>query len=502
MISPANAWALFLRMIERQFSAAHPAPALPTPRPELVTFSEQSRNRHCAIYGLSGTGKSRMIEDLVMQQVEARMRGESRRGLMVIDVHDELFYNLRARIALKALEYPALYDLFIPIDLMNDEWMVQYDPLLCVGRQGAIDRANTLADVITTIYSDDPTVTVRLMRILRNSFLTLILTGHPFQDIFKLLGSDDYRKRRYAELKEIDTNLYYYWKDQFPEKDTDIRNYVESTLNRLEPMLLNRRLSRLFYSPATINFRKILDDGAIVLVNAPKGVLSPSTSHTICGLLLAEVAQAAMSRGDLPASERRPFVLFCDEFASYMTQTILTVITETRKYGLELIAASQEVVGQEKNAPLQRKVLKTVGTLACFRVGNEDALTIMGDLFTSVIDQVKHVREVWQKPYGIDTLYEEPVYRSLDEIREKKRAQIVSLPDRIFFLKQRGQSGTYLTRTNDMPDVSDLEAPSVLKNALLKLDNATRRRLVSSVIILPPPEPDADRPYDVDDGDK
>lgn len=443
-----------------------------------------------------------MIEDLVMQQIEARIRGESTRGLMVVDVHDELFYNLRARIALKALEYPKLYDLFIPIDLMNDEWMVQYDPLLCIGRQEPIDRANTLADVITTIFSDDPTVTVRLARILRNSFLTLILTGHLFQDILKLLGAKEDRARITEKLEKIDKPLYRYWKDQFPTDYADARNYVESTLNRLEPIFFNRRLARLFYPPATINFRKMLDDGAIVLVNAPKGLLSPSTSHTICGLLLAEIAQAAMSRGDLPKPKRRPFVLFCDEFASYMTQTILTVITETRKYGLELIAASQEVVGHEKNAPLQRKVLKTVGTLACFRVGNEDAETIMYDLFTPSADQVKHVRQVWQKPYGVDTLYKEPVYRGLDEIWEKKRAEIISLPDRTLFLTQRGQRGTYLTHTNDMPDIEDLASPSVSRDALDRLDYEAHRRLASNVIIPPPPEPDADRPYDVADGDE
>ena len=502
MISPANFWALFLRMIERRFSAAHPPPALPPPRPQPVVFSEQSRNRHCAIYGISGTGKSRLIEDLFMQQVEARLQGHSNRGVMAFDVHDELFYNLRTRIALKALKYPELNNLFIPIDLVNDEWMVQYDPLQCVGRQEPIDRANTLSDVITTIYADDPTVTVRLGRILRNSFLTLILTGQPIQAILKLLGNKEYREHIADKLEKIDENLCHYWKNQFPVDYDDARNYVESTLNRLEPILLNKRLARLFNAPPTINFRQMLDDGAIVLVNAPKGILSAGTSYTLCGLLLAEVAQAAMSRGDIPKSMRRPFVLFCDEFASYMTQTILTVITETRKYGLELIAASQEVVGQEKNAALQRKTLKTVGTLACFRVGNEDALTITGDLFTPAVDQIKHVREVWQKPYGIDTLYEEPVYRSLDEIREKKRAEIVSLPDRTFFLKQRGESGTYLTRTNDMPDVSDLAEASVLEKALYRLDYEARRRLVSKVIITPPPEPDTERHYNVAPGDE
>jgi hypothetical protein len=510
MINPIDLWGFFLQMVERRFLAAHPLPTLPAPSAQPVVFAAGARNRHAVIYGLSGTGKSRLIEDLVMQQIDARLQGHSTHGLMVIDVHDELYFDLRARIALKALQYPALYDIFVPIDPLNERWCVRYDPLSLISRQLPIDRANVLSDVITTIFADDPSVVVRLQRVLRNTFETMIQLDLPFDHLFRFLGDKKYRSTAIELLAHIDGNLLRYWQDWFPQKDAEARSYLESTLNRLEPILRNPRIGRLIGTP-TINFRSILDSGAIVLVNAPKGVLSQGTSQMLCGLLLAEVTQAAMSRGDLPKSQRRPFVLFCDEFASYITQSLLTVITETRKYGLELIAASQEVIGQEKNAPLQRKILKTVGTLLCFKLGSDDALTILGDLFTPTLDQVKYVRDVWQKPHGVDTLYQEPVFRGLDEIREKKRAELVNLPNRMFFVKQRGVSGTYRCQTRDMPDVEDLPDAHLLPEALARLDEEAARRFGFPVVPAAPvnalslPESvddERDVPYAIEPGDE
>lgn len=125
---------------------------------------------------------------------------------------------------------------------------------------------------------------------------------------------------------------------------------------------------------------------------------------------------------------------------------------------------------------LQRRVLDTVGTLVVFRLSRNQAELIADEVLFPEIDQVKDVRQHWQKPFGVDVLYEEPVFRPLQETKEMAYRAIVQLPDRYFFIHVRGEPGTYLGKTPDVLDVKDMPSVHLLPEALRQQDEAAYQR--------------------------
>lgn len=465
----------FLRVLGRLFKTTLSVklPRLPT----YFVLERKTLQRHLAIYGLSGTGKSRLISSLALGTVAQRLSGVIPHGLIVFDVHGSLYSYLKTRLALLALAYPEIYELYIPIDPTNSEWTVRYNPLACTKNELPHDRAEALTDAFNVSYQDDPTVTVHLRRVLYHAFLTLILAGLSLRDIPRLFRDGEFRAVILYRLDNPILNEFWAW---FPNADkitAELRQFVDSTLNRVEALYNNPRIADFFGNASTINWQDILERGAIVLINADKGVLSEGGAYLFCALIMAEVLRAAFLRAvETPEASRRPLGLIADEYASYTTETIIKVITEARKYKVEGVFASQEAVGQGKNEPLQQKILKLVGTVASFRIGGADARILLDDLMSLEVDQVKHTRKFWQKVFGFDTPREEPIYRSMDEIKQLALQRLIDLPDRLFYLKERGKPGTRLLETPYVPDLEDLPNAHLIPEALEKLDREALAR--------------------------
>jgi len=125
---------------------------------------------------------------------------------------------------------------------------------------------------------------------------------------------------------------------------------------------------------------------------------------------------------------------------------------------------------------IHRRVLYTVGTLVVFRLSRHQAELIADEGLFPDIDQVKAIHHDWQKPYGIDVLYERPEFRPLQESKEMAYRAIVQLPDRYFFIHVRGEPGTYLAKTPDVLDVEDMPTVHLLPEALKRQDEAAFRR--------------------------
>ncbi len=465
----------FLRITGRLFKAALSVklPSLPT----YFVLAQETIQRHVAIYGLSGAGKSRLLISLVIRTIEQMLRRIIQHGVIVFDVHGSLYTYFKAWLALLALQHPELYEIIVLIDVTNPEWTVRYDPLVCTKNELPSDRAEALTDAISTVYQDDPAVTVHLRRVLYHAFLTLILAGLPLRDLPRLFRDKEFRAGILYALNSSALNEFWAW---FPSADkitAELRQFVDSTLNRVEVLYNNPRIADFLGRPATINWQDILERGAIVLINADKGVLSEGGAYLFCALLMAEVLRAAFLRAvDTPETRRRPVMLVADEYASYTTETIIKIITEARKYKVEGVFASQEVIGQGKNEPLQRKILKLVGALASFRIGGEDARILLDDLMSLQLDQVKYTRKVSRRTFGIGAQSEEAVFRGLDEIRQIALQNLIDLQDRLFYLKERGKPGTRLLETPFVPDLEDLPNAHLIPEALERLDREVFNR--------------------------
>src|SRR5579859_6408252 len=122
-----------------------------------IGFPSAARARHAVVFGGTGVGKSRFLESLVIQDALQRVTGHSTRGVAVVDVHGDLLRNLRARLAIMARYFPELENLVVIIDPTNPNWTVRYNPLELLPGEIAERKADNLANLVTTIYHEDPT---------------------------------------------------------------------------------------------------------------------------------------------------------------------------------------------------------------------------------------------------------------------------------------------------------------------------------------------------------
>lgn len=472
-MNPFAFWNAILYMVERHFIASHQL-SLPAPPPSDLVLRLESLPPHQAYYGQTRTGKSRYMRHIFQCVIEARLAGVSNAGAIAFDVHDNaLFRDLQGWLALMALDCPEIHDWYIPIDPTNPNWTVRYNPFELSGGQLPEELASVLASTIMRVWGGDPNETPQLELVLENGFHTLIEAGLSLEYFERLLGDKTFRENILFELKN--PVLDEYWSSQwYPGKPgREFREFVGSTIRRIKPLTRNRRVAEIFRSPASISFQDILGSGRIVLVNGAKGVLGRRAAYLFNALTLEEVVQAFFSR---PEHLRRLVFVFCDEFHNYATESMDELLVEGAKYGCDLNLATQTIIENGKKSVLQERVFKSVSRIAGFRVAGDDADLLQREFNTNEIDQVKWVRENWQSPFGVDTLYEEPVFRSLEETREIARREILSLPNREFYFKVRGMGEATLLRTPDVPDIADLPNARHLPEALARLNREAFER--------------------------
>ncbi len=192
----------------------------------------------------------------------------------------------------------------------------------------------------------------------------------------------------------------------------DARFRSEATapvLNKLGKVLADNRLRNIVAQPkSTIDLRRIMDEGRILIVNLSKGALGEGTSHLLGALLTTALATAALSRTDTPEHERRPFYLYADEFQNYASNGFAVILSEARKYALALTLGHQYLGQLPDN--LRQAVLGNAASFVAFRVGAEDApliakhLGLKAELETSGMGQ----REI----AAVDQLTSLPHYRA------------------------------------------------------------------------------------------
>lgn len=425
----------------------------------VVNFPDIARSTHIALYGGTGAGKTRLLEGMAIQDIVRRVNEKHPRGVCVIDPHGDLFNNLYNRIALASLKYKKLYDLVCIIDPTRETWSVKLDPLEIRGlRRGQTPESHyeQLATDFTYLFHDDPNVHVRQHLVSTHLFWALGLAQRPLTDAEEFLINPEFRKSIVMRLRE--PKLERYWFRVFPDKHDKAMDFADSTLNRLYPLLRQTGITFLLEGPSTIDLGELMNRGAIILVNAPKGRLGDRGSTLLCGLILARLQQEAMARIDIPPNQRRPFAIYCDEFQTYTTDTARQMVSEDRKLGVEFIFATQEIEGLPEHNELRKAIRKVVGNTLCMRIDREDAEAIVRDLFTPDLLQEKAI---------IDG---KPVYWSLQEIWEFERRKLTELPNRRLYWKRRGHSVSEQIETLTVKDIEDLENYDRLAEARQLLD--------------------------------
>ena len=330
-----------------------------------VALSEKQRSTHTYVIGQSGTGKSRAMESWILQDIHAG------HGVGVIDPHGELYNHLIARLA----DYPDVWQRVILFDPLDPEWVVGFNPLEKIERAESERLAMYMTDVALRVWKINIASAPRMVWLLTNTFLALVELNLSLLDLPQFLMDQDFRNELISKISLPAVRTYF--EDEFPRSEQGTQQWITPVLNKIGNLLFDPDIRLIFSGKSTFDFRTVMDQKMIFLANLPKGILGEGTSSLLAAFLVGHMQRSALSRAN--TNTRPAFYLYLDEFQNYTTHNIIDILSESRKYALSLTLAHQ-FLDQLPNE-LKQAVLNTSGTIACFRVGYQDATVLAKEIF-------------------------------------------------------------------------------------------------------------------------
>lgn len=319
---------------------------------------QADRLHHLYVIGRTGTGKSTLLETLALQDIRTG------RGLAVIDPHGDLVERL-----VQAVPVGRKADLRY-FNAPDDTQPFGYNPLRGVRPDKVPLAASGLLDAFKKLWSD--AWGTRMEHVFRNALFALIEYGEgSLPDILRLLTHSGFRAKVMQRVTNEQVRMF--WLQEFPRYNPRYRQEAIAPIqNKVGALLADPRLYRILAAPSVdLHFRKIMDEGRILLVSLAKGRLGEDSANLLGAILVSTLGLAALSRADIEPERRRPFFVYVDEFQSFTTLAVANMISEVRKYGVGLVLAHQHLFQLEED--VRHAVLGNVGTIVSFRIGPEDA---------------------------------------------------------------------------------------------------------------------------------
>jgi len=314
------------------------------------------------IIGKTGTGKSEFLKLMIMQDIK------SGHGIAVIDPHGDLIEDVLMLMPPERAEDVILFD---PADL---EQPMGFNMLEARDEQ---QRHLVVTSVIGLMYKlFDPNKTgiigPRFEHAVRNAMLTCMYQpGATFMEVVRALTDQNFVQELLPKVE--DPVIRRYWTDQIAQTSdfhkSEVLDYIVSKFGRFVTNKMIRNI--IGQSDSAFNFREAMDSKKILLINLSKGKIGEENSSFLGLILVPKILVAAMSRQDIPMDQRQDFFLYVDEFQNFATPDFAQILSEARKYRLNLIVANQFVGQMEEE--VKNAIFGNVGTIAAFRVGVTDA---------------------------------------------------------------------------------------------------------------------------------
>ena len=329
---------------------------------QLFGIKRKDRRQHVYILGKSGTGKSVLMFNMIIQNIQ---NGE---GVCMVDPHGE---NVEA--VLSAIPPHRMKDViyFNPADA---DYHIGFNVLELVDPQYKHLVASGLMGIFTKIWAN--AWSARMEYILNNTILALLDTpGTTLLGIPRMLVDKDYRQKIISNLK--DPVIKAFWVHEYEAWQDKFRNEAIAPIQNKVGQFLSTSIIRnvVGQSKSTINIFDMMNDGKIFLVNVSKGRIGEDNSGLLGGMIITKIQLAAMERVRIPEDHRRDFYLYVDEFQNFVTDAFAGILSEARKYRLNLTVAHQYTAQLvvDKSSAVRDAVFGNVGTMIVFRVGSDDA---------------------------------------------------------------------------------------------------------------------------------
>jgi len=331
----------------------------------LVRMKTEDRRRHTYIIGTTGSGKSTLMADMARQDIEAG------RGVCVVDPHGSLVEDILARIPASRAGDVVVFDAAdierpIGLNMLEAETPAQRD--MAVQEMIAIFYKLFPPEMIGPMFEHN----------MRNVMLTLMEDAEApgtIAEIPRMFTDVAYQKFKVSKVK--DPIVRAFWEKEMAKTSdfhkSEMLGYLISKVGRFVENAMMRNI--IGQSRSGFNLRNIMDGKKILLVNLSKGKIGEVNASLLGLIIVSKLQMAALSRADMPEHLRDDFYLYIDEFQNFITDSIATILSEARKYRLNLIMAHQYMgqLTQGQDTKIRDAVLGNVGTMIAFRIGVEDA---------------------------------------------------------------------------------------------------------------------------------
>lgn len=338
-----------------------------------ITVSTEALKRHMLVVWMTGSGKTTMMERMILQDIEAG------RGVWLIDPHGDLYEKIIHQIPKSRSNDVVLFD------LTDVEYPIGFNILENTHHQFPSLIASSIVWVFKKIfgYSWWP----RLEYVLRNATLTLLeRDGSTLLDLTLLLSDEEFRRNYIAKV----TNpfLKRFWGDEFNTLSSTKQTEVVSPILNKVGQFLSVPLIRNIVSQPQSGFspRWIMDNKKIFLANLSKGKIGEDVSDMLGSLLVSKFQLDVMSRANIEPEKREQFRLYVDEFQNFATDSFSDIFSEARKYGLGLVIAHQYI--NQVSTHLMDAIMGNVGNIAVFHIGSSDAKMLAPNMSTGLRPQV------------------------------------------------------------------------------------------------------------------
>ncbi|MFC1727339.1 type IV secretory system conjugative DNA transfer family protein [Patescibacteria group bacterium] len=333
-------------------------------------IKQKDRRRHMYIVGKTGTGKSWLLANMAIDDFK---KG---RGVAVVDPHGDL-----CEILLDYIPSSRINDVcyFNPDDRQNP---VSLNILEVIDPIDAELVTSGIVSIFYKLYGNSwgP----RLEHILRSTVMTLALAeGTTLVDVLSMLSNKKFREKI---LRKVDDPiLLSFWRDEFEKMPERLQKEAISPIQNKVGQFATSPLIRAIIGrvKSTITLESVMEEGKILLVNLSQGKLGEDNAALLGAMIITKIQQAAMRRVNIPEEQRRDFYLYVDEFQNFATGSFIKILSEARKYRLNLTLANQYMA--QIDPDIQKAIFGNTGTMASFIVGADDAAVLdkeYGEVFS------------------------------------------------------------------------------------------------------------------------
>jgi hypothetical protein len=334
-----------------------------------VRMKQPDRRRHMYVIGKSGSGKSELLKAMMKQDIEAG------RGICAIDPHGEL-----AQDAIKLVPKERADDViyFSPADVERPMGLnlLEYDERYPEQKTFVV---NEMLKIFDKLYDLKSTGGPMFEQYMRNAMILVMddpASGSTLMEIPRVLSDEKFRAYKLSKCRTQVVKDFWLKEAQKAGGEASLANMVPYITSKLTPFITNDIMRPIIgQQRSAFNVRKAMDEGKILLLDLSKGKLGDLNAYLIGMVLVGKILMAALSRTDMDPAVRKDFYLYIDEFQNFITDSIAVILSEARKYGLNLIIAHQYLSQLVRNndTSIRDAIFGNVGTMVAFRIGSEDA---------------------------------------------------------------------------------------------------------------------------------